>query len=51
MFVARLVELLDRANRSSGRKIVLVRRRDGVSVPIRKSQGYQEAAAAGRGSP
>lgn len=45
--VAQLLELLNQANRSSGsRKIVLSVGRDGVFVPIRKSQGYQEAAAA-----
>lgn len=45
--VARLLELLGQANRSSGcRKIVMSVGRDGVFVPIRKSQGYQEAAAA-----
>lgn len=45
--VARLLELLGQANRSNGsRKIVLSVGRDGVFVPMRKSQGYQEAATA-----
>ena len=44
---ARLLELLDQADKSSGpRKIVLSVGRDGIFVPIRKSRSYQEAATA-----
>lgn len=45
--VARLLELLDQANKSTGsRKIVMSVGRDGVFAPIRKCRAYMEAAAA-----